>query len=380
MKILFISMPSIHAKRWIDNLQGTNHEIFWFNILNKGTLDSNSNVIQIVDWQKRKIPKLKGEYFLLKKFPKIFYSIQKYLEVSIDEQITRILKEINPDVVHSFEMQSCSYPILKTMNKFPNLKWIYSCWGSDLYYYQNFKQDNFKIKKVLKRVNFLQTDCKRDLLIAKELGFIGVCLDVIPGGTGFKLNELANFKKPISDRKIILVKGYQHQFGRALNVVKALEEIQNELIDYKIVIFAAHNVIVDYVTKNNLPFQTFESHSLSHEQVLDLMGQSLIYIGNSISDGIPNTMLESIVMGAFPIQSNPGGATAEIIINQQNGLLIGNPENTNEIKVLIQLTLSNAINLKNAFEINQEIASTKLDFYLNQKKVLQIYEFHNSRN
>lgn len=65
------------------------------------------------------------------------------------------------------------------------------------------------------------------------------------------------------------------------------------------------------------------------------MGQSIVYIGNNISDGIPNTVLEAMIMGAFPIQSNPGGATAEIIEEGNNGFLIHNPEDIEEIKKLI---------------------------------------------
>ena len=57
-------------------------------------------------------------------------------------KLEKIIREIQPDIIHSFEMQSCSYPILKTMNKFPNNKWLYSCWGSDLFYYQKNKGHN----------------------------------------------------------------------------------------------------------------------------------------------------------------------------------------------------------------------------------------------
>ena len=52
------------------------------------------------------------------------------------------------------------------------------------------------------------------------------------------------------------------------------------------------------------------------------MSKSFVYIGNSISDGMPNTMLEAMTMGAFPIQSNPGGVTEEIVENEVNGLLL----------------------------------------------------------
>ena len=92
------------------------------------------------------------------------------------------------------------------MQNYSAIKWIYSCWGSDLFYYQNFKQHNLKIRKVLQRVNFLHTDCFRDFEIAKTLGFSGFHLDIIPGGTGYDLDVLEKYKEPKEERKIILIK------------------------------------------------------------------------------------------------------------------------------------------------------------------------------
>ena len=103
------------------------------------------------------------------------------------------------------------------------------------------------------------------------------------------------------------------------------------------------------------------------------MGKSLVYIGNSISDGMPNTVLEAIVMGVFPIQSNPGNATSEIIIDGENGFLIKDPENSQEIMQHISRAIGNLQLLSNANEINTQIAKDRLDYDSNKKKVIGLY-------
>jgi glycosyltransferase involved in cell wall biosynthesis len=103
------------------------------------------------------------------------------------------------------------------------------------------------------------------------------------------------------------------------------------------------------------------------------MGKSIIYIGNSISDGMPNTLLEAIIMGAFPIQSNPGNATAEIITVGKNGFLIENPNEENTIADLILKVLKQPELLQKAFEINQKIAKEQLDYVVNQQKIVALY-------
>jgi hypothetical protein len=375
MKILLVSIPSVHAIRWIENLKDAGHELYWFDILNRGSINVSIELTQILNWNKRKIIYIKGEHFLRKKIPRLYFKIQPLLEITVKEKMEDIILKIKPDVVHSFEMQGCSYPILNTMLKYPKLKWIYSCWGSDLYYYKDFKNHNIKIKQVLSRVNFLHTDCLRDYKIAKELGFNGEYLGVIPGGGGFKLSEFKNLKLPINDRNVILVKGYEHKFGRALNVLKALRMLTNELIEYKVVVFGAHQKIIDFINENELNFKVFNRDELLHNELITLMGGAKIYIGNSISDGMPNTLLEAVIMNAFPIQSNPGNVTSEIIENEMNGLLINNPDDITEIRAQIEkaLQLDREGKFIESTRINNKIANNRLDYTINNTLILKMY-------
>jgi glycosyltransferase involved in cell wall biosynthesis len=373
MKILFISMPSIHATSWIKNLKDAGHELFWFDVTNRGFLNSALAITEFTGWKQRKLKYMKGEYYIYKKFPNLHFNIKKFFEITENEALVKIILEIEPDMVHSFEMQSCSYPILKAMNKFPNLKWIYSCWGSDLYYYKNLRNHKNKIKNTLKRINFLITDCKRDYKLAIKLEFSGTHLGVIPGGSGYDLEELNCYKKPINQRRIILVKGYQHTFGRALNVIKALQNINNTISEYEVVVFGAHKEVLDYIDVHNLPYKAYDRNALNQNQVIKLMGESLIYIGNTISDGMPNTLLEAICMNAFPIQSNPGNATSEIIDDGENGLLIENPEDIENIEKLIVNALRDRNRIIEAAKINTEIAINRLDYAKIKQKIINLY-------
>src|SRR6218665_4182931 len=117
MKILFVSMPSIHFYRWIENLKETDYDFYWFDVLNKGETKELGLIPQFTNWKKRKIRPLKGEFFLHKKLPVIHELVKPYLEKTANEALEEIINDIKPDIVHSFEMQNCSYSILKTMNK-----------------------------------------------------------------------------------------------------------------------------------------------------------------------------------------------------------------------------------------------------------------------
>lgn len=368
MKILLVSMPSIHFTRWTSQLEDSGHEVHWFDILNGGYNKELSWLTQHVNWRHR-FGNFRGRVFLKKYLPKLHGLLEKNVEIEFE----RILKAVQPDAVHSFVMYKCCVPIFPVMQRNKHIKWIYSAWGNDLFYYRNVPAYRKDILKVLPKIDYMFSDCERDITIAKELGFQREALGVFPGGGGYKINEYMEFVKPLSERYIILVKGYEQRFGRALNVIKALVNIKTDLTDYRIVIFGADEEFHrGYKSVEGTDFIEVRS-TLKHQEVLKLMGASIVCIGNSISDGMPNTLLEAIIMGAFPIQSNPGNATAEIIENKANGLLIEDAENIEEIKKLILSAISNDSLIKNAFDINQELKYS-LGFELIKEQVLKAYD------
>jgi len=373
MKILFVSMPSLHFFRWAEQLKDAGHEVYWFDIVDGGqNVDRINWVNQIVGWKRRfNFP---GRSFIKKKLTKLYKLVQKVNERNIANFFEEKLEEIQPDVVHSFALYVSCTPILEVMQKYQSTKWIYSSWGSDLFYFQNKPAFLRDIKRVLPRVNYLFTDCKRDFKLAEKYGFKGQFLGVFPGGGGFNLDQMLIVRKPLDERKILLIKGYEGRSGRAINVLKAIEYLEDLLGAYKIVVFGADKDVFKYIQDSELNnWNNFEIvGKLSHEQVLQLMGKSLCYIGNSNSDGLPNTLLEAICMGAFPIQSNPGGVTEEVIEVGINGLIIQDCENINEIGNVISSMVNNPVLLRKAFNYNAEIMQKWSDRVI-KDKVLKIY-------
>ncbi|MFT5158335.1 MAG: glycosyltransferase involved in cell wall biosynthesis [Saprospiraceae bacterium] len=367
MKVLIVAMRSIHTIRWVSQLENSGHEVHWFDILNGGHIDEWPWVTQHTNWR-YKFGDFRGRFFLKKYLPKL----HNLFENDVEKEFQKLLQIVKPGVVQSLVMYNCCVPIFSVMQRNKHIKWIYSAWGNDLFYYRNIPAFRKDILKVLPKIDYMFADCERDITIAKELGFQGEALGVFPGGGGYKINEYIKFVKPLSERYIILVKGYEQRFGRALNVIKALVSIKMDLTDYRIVVFGADEEFHSgHKSVEGTDFIEVKS-TLKHQEVLKLMGESIMYIGNSISDGMPNTLLEAIIMGAFPIQSNPGNATAEIIENRTNGLLIEDAENSEEIKKLILSALTNDSLIKNAFDINQELKYS-LGFELIKEQVLKAY-------
>jgi len=369
-----VSMVSIHFTRWVAQLKDSGHEVYWFDPLDGNYENQRLNWLHYCkQWRlKWNFP---GRYFIKNKFPWLYKLIQRINERPIDKAFEAYLQEVQPDVVHSFVMYMSCAPILEVMKKHHHIKWIYSAWGNDLYFYQNDSARLREIKACLPHIDYMFADCARDITIAKKHGFKGASLGVYPTGGGYDLAELTNFRKPLKERNIILIKGYEHHFGRCNMVLQALLSLKQELSDYKILVYADNEAVQMFVSKYGLDrWSNFKLlGKISQKELIKLKGEALIYIGNSISDGMPNTVLEAIIMGTFPIQSNPGGATEEIIENNTNGLLIKDPMDSNHIADLLKYAMSNRAMLESAFVYNLALIK-RLDYHVIKEKVLKAYD------
>ncbi len=171
---------------------------------------------------------------------------------------------------------------------------------------------NRKSAKSCRHCAYYTCETERDLRLAAEFGFRGECLlPVMPNPGGFRFDEIASLHQPgpTSKRRLILLKGYQGMFGRALAGLYALELCQDLLRDYKIVIntpaaevAAAAEILA---RSKNLQIELIP-HIDRYEDMLQLRGQARVSIGLSVSDAASISFLEALAMGSFPIQSDRG--------------------------------------------------------------------------
>ena len=175
---------------------------------------------------------------------------------------------------------------------------------------------------------------------------------------------------------MIALKGYHDDdwAGRALVGLQALHMCADCLGEYEIAVYlAGPNVryAAEYVGRvTGLRFAVLP-HS-SHEEMLRLMGRARVAIGVSVTDGTPNTMLEAMIMGAFPIQSDTV-STAEWINQGQNGLLVP-PEDPEAIAAAIRRAVTDDELVDRAAETNWQTAVARLDYAKVQKQVIEMYE------
>jgi glycosyltransferase involved in cell wall biosynthesis len=296
-------------------------------------------------------------------------------------RLARTIQRLKPDIIHVHEMQRAGYLTLegrKYLNGTPLPPCIYSSWGSDFYRYGGDPEHEKRIRAFMDLCDYFMSDCERDVGLARHYGFKGVTLGVIPVGGGFDLAAMRRQRAagPVSDRRVIILKGYHSErlLGRALVVLEALSLCRDLLEGYEVITYSADAPVVEKVLElertTGLRFKILP-HS-PHEEVVKLMGRSRIAISSGLTDGTPVAMLEAMMMGAFPIQSDTV-STAEWIEDGRNGFLV-QPEDARGIAVAIRKALTDDDLVNRAAELNARLSDERLDYSVIQPQVIAMYQ------
>lgn len=295
-------------------------------------------------------------------------------------RLAELVRRLEPDIVHSMEFQHCSYLTLdacrRHAGRFPT--WAVSNWGSDIYLFGRLPAHAERIRDVLAHCDFYYCECCRDVKLARQFGFQGEVLPVFPVAGGFDLQRAAGFRRPgpTSARRVILLKGYQTFAGRALVGLHALRLCASDLRDgnYRVAIYSASADVALaaqlFSEETGVPIELLP-HGRSHEDMLRMFGQARAYIGLSISDAISTSLLEAMIMGAFPIQSWTACAD-EWLVDRETGVLVP-PEDPYAVAAALRRALTEDTLVDLAAQRNYQVSNLRLDVRTIGPQVVDLY-------
>lgn len=395
--ILLVAMPnSIHVVRWVKQLAGQEWDIHLFASVGGGVVDLHPEMQGVTFhpplWSRpKKIGMFKPVPSDRSIFCRVFTSLEyrtigflrryvfKHLMPDIRvKQLLKVIDKIKPDLVHSMEIQAAGYLTLEAKkryrNKFPS--WLVTNWGSDIFLFGRLSEHKTKIRAVLESCDYYSCECERDVNLAQQFGFCGQAMPVFPNTGGFDLANLVVERRqmPASDRKMILLKGYQNWAGRALVGLRALSRCADILDGYSVVIYSAYPDVMLaaelFTVETGIPVRLIPNNA-SHQEILSLHAQARVSIGLSIGDAISTSFLEAVVMGSFPIQSCTACAN-EWIEHGVSGMIVP-PEDPDIIEMAIRTALSDDELVNEAARINWQTALARLDGDLLKQSTADMY-------
>lgn len=223
--------------------------------------------------------------------------------------LARKVESFRPDYLHAIELQNAGYVTMEAIRQ--SSRWaptvIVTNYGSDIFWFSRFPRHRRKLQTLLRLSNAYSCECERDVELARNLGFTGRVMPVLPNAGGYSETLLAKQRLETRDRASIAIKGYQGWVGRAITALDAVERIADQLKDYQIELYSCNRSTIRRAKrlkkKSGLEVVWSAKGKLRHDQMIDLFGRSKVYVGISNSDGISTSLLEAMACGAIPVQT-----------------------------------------------------------------------------
>jgi glycosyltransferase involved in cell wall biosynthesis len=390
-KLLLVAMPnSVHTARWINQLgnSGLDVHLFpsWVSPLHSAARNVTVHELLLAPLEDaaRNILIGGGVHWPFRvggwRFNQL--AATRFARLALDQgrwaqQLCHVIRRIEPDIIHTLETQASGYLTLEAKKHFgisPFPKWILTPWGSDLNLFGRLQAHRDRVREVLRNIDFYCPKSDRDIRLAQEYGFTGRFLPMMPGNGGVDVEAALGFwQGPPSGRKLIMLKGYQNWAGRALFGLRALRLIREHLQGFTIMIYATNEDvrIAAELFSQDTGIPTKIIKECPHNEMLALYGRARLSIGISITDGVPNSLIEAMICGAFPVESE-GSCASEWIEHGKTGMIVA-PEDPVAIAEALRVALTDNELVDRAAEFNVAAARMRIDTSVIGSKAIQMY-------
>ena len=223
----------------------------------------------------------------------------------------RALDDFQPDVVHALRIPYEAMLIAPTMRNRAE-PFVVSTWGNDLTLWAAKSWAHRRLtRSVFRRVDCLHSDCDRDIGLARQLGYTGPSV-VAPGSGGIDVEKLLAAGSSLRGRELLRA---PKDAPIIFNPRSYRPYVRND------VFFAALPAVMECfptaiaVTvgmERNTYFQDYAGAlgisdsvrflpSQDRSGMADLFCAATVTVSPSTHDGTPNTVLEAMAFGSFPI-------------------------------------------------------------------------------
>lgn len=378
-KILMVGMAdSIHLANWLENMRGIQVAVIL--VSSSPHRNVHPKIVKLLA-----NPNNQGLSLSMPMWSRRFglglWAVDRIFGERVRGFLVRKLIDLEkPSVIHVVEFQHAGYILLKALKNWTpqrSFSLLVSNYGSDIYWFGRFSKHKTRIQSLLALADLYTSECSRDIALAEKFGYQGHSI-LIPntGGVDFLELPALTSKELCSERTVVVIKGYQGKFGRAISGVLALWQERHFLKGLKIVSFSTNLVTALALTIFRL-FSGLEvsinlKGRLAHKEILSLMSQARIYIGLSRSDGISTSLLEAMAMGAFPIQTGTSCAN-EWISDGETGAIVELGDSMN-LRRWIRTALQDDTLVNVAQDANAKTISMRYEKKIMAAKVEGLYQ------
>jgi glycosyltransferase involved in cell wall biosynthesis len=292
----------------------------------------------------------------------------------------RLVESIQPEIVHALRIP---YEGMLGSVTPPGIPFIVSIWGNDITLHAHGSPWMAALtRRVLRRADGLFADANRDITLASKWGLRpGTPTLVVPGAGGIHLDEITTGTgaSPLPEElpEAALVVNPRGQRPGSLRQDIFFKAIPLVLDKVPAAYFVCPALKLDpqsegWVASLGIGERTRLWAKLSQPQLWKLLKNADVFVSPSLHDGTPNSLLEAMACGCFPVVGDIE-SMREWITDGINGLLV----DASDEKMLadaIARALNEPILRSQAAKMNLTLLEERADYTRNMQRVTGFYQ------
>lgn len=291
-------------------------------------------------------------------------------------------RRINPDLIHALRIPFEGMTAAFAPKRYPLAA---SIWGNDLTFHANGSAGMRTLTlRTMERLNGLAADTNRDIRLAKSFGFAaGKPSLVVPGNGGIDIprmmlaseTDAAILRRIPPDRDILInPRGFRPGSVRNDTFFRAVPIVARQFPNLLFVCPAMANQpeARSMVRELNIERNVLLLPSLGQADLWALFRRALMTISVSQHDGTPNSLLEAMTVGCFPIAGDIE-SLREWITPGVNGLLV-DPNSPEELANAILSAMYNEGLRTRGVELNRALIRERAEISRVQTEIEVFYQ------
>jgi glycosyltransferase involved in cell wall biosynthesis len=287
------------------------------------------------------------------------------------QRLRGFIERVKPDLVHAMRIP---YEGMMAADAYNGTPLVVSTWGNDFTLHAPATRlMSHYTRWTMQVADAVHADCRRDVRLAREWGFGRAKPALVaPGNGGVRTDIFYPPPEPVGAPVIINPRGFR-PYVRNDVFFRAIPLVLEKRADARFIfaLMAAEPQAEAWIRDLGVHQAVELLPPMTHTRMAEVFRRAQIVASPGIHDGTPNTLLEGMACGCFPIAGDLE-SIREWISPGENGLLF-DPTDPQSIAAAVLAAIENRNLRRFAAGLNQEIVATRAEYSQTMEKAQQFY-------
>lgn len=288
------------------------------------------------------------------------------------KSLRAIVERVQPDLVHALRIP---YEGMLAANAGLRVPLIVSVWGNDFTLHApSTPLMRHHTRRTILAADALHADCERDIRLAREWGLAASKPTLVtPGNGGIRTDIFFPPARPVDEPVIFNPRGFR-VYVRNDTFFQSVPLVLKEFPHAKFICASMDGQAeaLNWIGKLGIERSVELLAPRPHAEMAEVYRNAMILVSPSTHDGTPNTLLEGLACGCFPIAGDLE-SIREWITDGENGFLVDSSSPSDLASAIVRAIKDKDLRAK-AAGLNQKVIAERAEYSRNMAKAEELYQ------